>query len=220
MALTPTPTSKTHIDVDLNQQPTTSRKLLGKVLIVEDDSVVGEWLKRKLERAGLTCFLANSRLSAEAILASDQIHAVITDVFLEDGAPGGLQLVHQLSSSGIPVIVISSRADLKIAKEAMNHGAQYLLEKPFGIDELLTALEKLWEEPRGHMGILERFMDLNSLTNKEKEIVRLLLKGLSNKEVAQISGNTEKTIKFHLTTIYQKCSVASRCELFNAVFPT
>ncbi len=197
-----------------------TRKLLGKVLVVEDDQLVGDWLQRKLEKAGLTAYLARSRAQAEQVLATQTIHAVVTDVFLEEGLPGGLQLVHQLSNSGIPVMVISSRADLRVAKEAMNHGAQFLLEKPFTMEELLNALERLWEEPRGHMGILERFMDLNQLTTKEKEIVRLLLKGLSNKEVAQMSGNTEKTIKFHLTTIYQKCNVSSRCELFNAVFPT
>lgn len=196
------------------------RVLLGKVLVVEDDSVVGEWIQRKLEKAGLQCSHVRTKKDAIDALNAQVFHAVVTDVFLDDGFPGGLELVHEISDRGLPVVVISSRADIRVAREAINSGALYLLEKPFPIEELVTALGKLWEEPRGHVGILERFLDLNSLTTKEKEIVRLLLKGLSNKEVAEISGNTEKTIKFHLTTIFQKCGVSSRTELFNAVFPT
>lgn len=195
-------------------------KIFGKVLLVEDDPIAAEWIAKKIDRAGMTCKLVRSKEEAAEALRSEVFHAVVTDVYLTNGEPAGLELVQQLEVSGIPVVVISSRADLKVAKEAVNSGASFLLEKPFTPEELTDALRKVWEEPRGQVGIVERFLDQHHLTQKEKDIVRLILKGLSNKEIAEVSGNTEKTIKFHLTTIFQKCGVESRTELFNAVFPT
>jgi len=192
----------------------------GKVLLIEDDIQVADWLCQKLQKSGLECTVAHSKAEADAFFLTRSFHAVVTDVFLESDEPKGLEIVKEMFLKGIPSIVISSRADLKLAKDVMNSGASFLLEKPFVAEDLVAALRKIWEEPRGYQGIVERFLDLNRLTTKEKEIVRLLLKGLSNKEVARMSGNTEKTIKFHLTTIFQKCGVESRTELFNAVFPT
>ncbi len=203
-----------------SNNPYVGPTLFGKVLLVEDDPIVGEWIGRKLKKLGLEISLVHSKMDADAELVKHNFHAVITDIFLENNQPLGLKLVHELQPKGLPVIVISSRADFSLAKEAMNAGASYLFEKPFEEKELISALRQLWEEPRGQQGILERFLDQNILTHKEKEIVRLILKGLSNKEVAEITGNTEKTIKFHLTAIFQKCGVESRTELFNSIFPT
>jgi len=200
--------------------PLEGPQLFGKVLLVEDDPIAAEWIAKKVSRAGMVCKLVHSKEEASICIKNEVFHAVITDLYFENGQPTGLELVNELEALGIPVVVISSRADLKVAKDAVNSGASFLLEKPFEPEELIEALRKVWEEPRGQIGIVERFLDQNSLTQKEKEIVRLILKGLSNKEIAEVSGNTEKTIKFHLTTIFQKCGVASRTELFNAVFPT
>ncbi len=196
------------------------RKLIGKVLIVEDDLQFGGWLESHLNSAGLNCSWAKDLEDALKTFKSGLFHGVITDMFLKSDRPNGLDLVKQIQHTGTPTIMMSSAADLKIAKEAVNHGVSYILEKPFKINELLQALEKLWEEPKGLQAMLERFLDLNGLTSKEKEVARLLVKGLANKEIASIEDITDRTIKAHLTSIFQKCGVATRTELFNAIFPT
>jgi DNA-binding NarL/FixJ family response regulator len=196
-------------------------RIKGKVLLVEDDSQVGPWLKSKLQRTGIQCDLAVNLQDALKIFSENLYHAVVTDIFLSGtGEPDGLEVVKRVEPTGMPLIIISSAADLKIAKEAMNHGASYLLEKPFEPETLIKELERLWEEPKGLQAMVERFLDMHSLTPKEKEVVRLLLKGLSNKEVAEIGGNSPRTIKFHLTSIFEKCGVKSRTELFNSILPT
>lgn len=195
------------------------RKLVGKVLIIEDDPEFGPWLQNKLKKTGLTVFLAPSFEEGMAAFEKELFHAVVSDIFLGD-EPKGLDIVKAIEKTGTPTIIMSSAADLKIAKEAMNHGASYLLEKPFEVEELFKTLEKLWEEPKGLQAMVERFLDLNGLTPKEKEVVRLLLKGLSNKEIASMGDNSDRTIKFHLTSIFEKCGVKSRTELINVILPT
>lgn len=195
---------------------------LGKLLIVEDDSVTGPWLKRKLTDYGFSTVLCASLAEAlEAIKTSD-FHAIVTDIFLSEdrSQKEGLKIVQAAHKNGIPAIIITSAADLEIAKKGLNFGASFLLEKPFEISDLESILVNLWEDPKGLTNLSERFFDFHSLTTKEKEITRMLLKGLSNKEIAEACGNTEKTIKFHLTIIFDKCGVKSRTELFNSIFPT
>ncbi len=58
------------------------------------------------------------------------------------------------------------------------------------------------------------------LSPKQYLITNLLLKGLSSKEVANTTGNTEKTIKHHIAAIFCKFGVSSRAELFSEIFPT
>jgi DNA-binding CsgD family transcriptional regulator len=99
-------------------------------------------------------------------------------------------------------------------KDALNHGATYLLEKPFRAEDLSRALASVWEEPKGLGHFVERALDRAELTAKERDVARLLLKGLSTREMAGVTGNTEKTLKHHIASIFHKFGVASRAELF------
>jgi DNA-binding NarL/FixJ family response regulator len=196
--------------------------LIGKVLLVEDDPMSAKVITAKLTKFGLNCDWASTYEDAMKAFNAKHYHAVVTDIFLagDREKEGGLQIVREVGKTGTPLVIITAGVDLEIAKEGLNNGASYLLEKPFEPAQLRTILERLWEEPRGLQMLLDRFMDINNLTPKEKEITRLLCKGLSNKEIAELTGNTEKTIKFHLSAIYEKSGVQKRSELFNAVFPT
>ncbi|AWP23721.1 hypothetical protein C4901_10610 [Acidiferrobacter sp. SPIII_3] len=126
----------------------------------------------------------------------------------------------RIAGMPIPVVVISAFADQTRVKEALNHGAAYLLEKPFSTSDLKRVLERLWQEPKGLIGARERALNQATLTNKECEVARLLLKGLSTQEMARLTGNSEKTLKQHISTIYEKCGVSSRTEFFHYIFPT
>ncbi|TVQ80971.1 MAG: DNA-binding response regulator [Bradymonadales bacterium] len=195
--------------------------LRGKVLVVEDDSIVGKWISTQLKAKDLEVTWVSTLEAARAELEKDSYHALIVDIYLsKSGRREGLELVREVEEKGIPVLVMSSHADLKIAKEALNRGAVGLLEKPFEAEELVKALNKAWLEPKGLGAAVDRFLDAHQLTPKEREITRLLLKGLSNKEIANVADTTEPTVKFYVSTIYDKCAVKSRTELFNTIFPT
>ncbi len=200
---------------------TPNASLQGTVLLVEDDPIVGSWIQEALNSIGLKCDWKQDLPSALEAANQKSYHALITDVYLSpNNAAEGLELIRQLEPTGIPTILMSSRADLATVKEAVNNGTSYVLEKPFPIEQMTSALKTMWEQPRGLHSMLERFMEINSLTPKEREVTRLVIKGLANKEIASVEETTDRTVKAHLTNIFQKCGVESRTELFNAIFPT
>lgn len=191
-----------------------------QVLLIEDDDVSGEMLKSGLQNLSIVCTWVKTVEEARRALEKRTYDAVVTDIMLGPDSPSGLDLVKELQPTGAPVLVITAFADMARVKEALNHGATYLLEKPFRAEELSRALASVWEEPKGLGHFVERALDRAELTAKERDVARLLLKGLSTREMAGVTGNTEKTLKHHIASIFHKFGVASRAELFHCIFPT
>ena len=193
---------------------------IGKVLFVEDDELFGLNLKTKLTRSLIECDWFEEFKTATEALRKIDYHAVITDMYLKSDQPNGLEIVKLAKERGIPSVIITSQLDLAIAKKGLNEGADALLEKPFEVTELARILQEIWENPKGMIGRRERYLDLHSLTEKEKEIARFVVKGLSNQDVATASGASLATVKFYTNLIFEKCEVHSRAELLNTIFPT
>lgn len=199
------------------------RPMVGRVLLLEDDLLTGEWFGQSMSRYDVEVYWTQAVDEAKALLSADsqlQFHAIVTDIYLDKNEPLGLQMLEMGKKIDLPVCVITSRADYEMAKQAIEKSALCLLEKPFEIKDLLGKLMSVWNEPRFLSAVLERLMEMNSLTTKETEVCRLLVKGLSNKEVASILSVTEKTVKFHVTSIFEKFGVKSRNELQSFIFPT
>jgi DNA-binding NarL/FixJ family response regulator len=195
-------------------------ELKGRVLVVEDDEMSGKWIVRKLRNCGLESEWVTNAASALTELSKKKYHAVVSDIYLSDDKSDGIKFINSCKELDIPVIAITAKADLKIAKDCINSGVHNFLEKPFEMDQLIQSLTEAWENPRGLSVLVERYLEANGLTETERKISRLCLKGLSNREIAEVNGNTEKTIKFHMTSIYDKCQVSSRGEFFNSILPT
>lgn len=193
-----------------------------QILLIEDEAVAGQALSQALQGIGIACRWVSTFEEAQKAWKEANYDAVITDIMLDSGKPDGLEILRKIEQAGMPmpVVVISAFADQNRVKEALNHGAAYLLEKPFTTAELRKVLDRLWQEPRGLIGARERALSQAMLTNKECEVARLLLKGLSTQEMARLTGNSEKTLKQHISTIYEKCGVSSRTEFFHFIFPT
>ena len=192
------------------------------VLVVEDDRDARESLSRSLRRDGVACLTAAS--VGEALAAARRapfLDAVVTDVVLGSDDHGGLRLIGELKAIGVraPIVLITAFAALDKVKAGLNEGASYLLEKPFRAAELLDVLRRVTSEPKDIGYLVERALAGAGLTDKEQSIARLILKGLSSVEIARLEGNSDKTVRQHITRIYQKCEVSSRPELFHFVFP-
>jgi DNA-binding NarL/FixJ family response regulator len=191
-----------------------------QVLLIEDDDVSGEMLRSGLQNLSIVCTWVKTVDEARRALEKRTFDAVVTDIMLGPDSPSGLDLVKELQPTGAPVLVITAFADMARVKDALNHGATFLIEKPFRAEELSRALASVWEEPKGLGHFVERALDRAELTAKERDVARLLLKGLSTREMAGVTGNTEKTLKHHIASIFHKFGVASRAELFHCIFPT
>jgi DNA-binding NarL/FixJ family response regulator len=66
---------------------------------------------------------------------------------------------------------------------------------------------------------IERALAKNGLTEKEMMVATHLLKGLTSGEIAAVEHNSERTIRQHISKIYEKCGVSTRPELFHYLFP-
>lgn len=193
------------------------------VLLVEDEPEAREALARALRREGYACLLAESAEQALTLARQTPfIDLVVTDIVLGSHDRAGLELIGQLRSAGVhaPVIVATAFADVEKVKYALNLGAAYFIEKPFRAAELLAELRRLVVTPHDPTYAIERGLANVGLTAKEHAIARLLLKGLTSAEIARLEGNSEKTIRQHVTQIYAKCGVTSRAELFHYLFPS
>lgn len=194
----------------------------GSVLLVEDEDDARVLLAKALERAGYEHTEASTLASAEQQIASRIFDAAIVDIVLGKNDRGGVDLVGALRarSRTTQIVVITAFADLTRVKEVLNLGASFLLEKPFRAPDLLAIVARLLSERDSAAHLVDGALLRAKLTPKEAQIARLLLKGLPTAEIAEIEGNSDKTIRQHVSAIYAKCGVTSRSEFFHYVFPT
>jgi DNA-binding NarL/FixJ family response regulator len=192
------------------------------VLLVEDDDDTREMLARALARQGYRCVEARTAAEGlEAACAMDFLDLAVTDVVLGDDDRAGLRLLGGLRAAGVhaPVIVITAYADVDKVKTALNEGAAYLLEKPFRAADLIDVIAKVRRPGANVDHAIDQVLARASLTDKERAVARQLLEGLSSTEIAESSNNSPKTIRQHVSRIYEKCGVGSRAELFRLVYP-
>jgi len=190
-------------------------------LLVEDDVDARHALTRALQRAGIETVEAADAAAALALLPTLTAQVAILDLVLSDDDDGGLRVLAALRAAGstIPAVIITAFADVDRLKRALNLGASYMLEKPFRGAELVETVRKLLGEQRNLAGLVNDAIARAALTERESEIARLVLKGLPSAEIATVVGSSDKTVRQHLSRIYEKCGVSSRPELFHYVFP-
>jgi DNA-binding NarL/FixJ family response regulator len=192
------------------------------LLLVEDESDARSILSRRLQAFGWQCL---AHPNAESALRDPEIRfveAVVADVLLGEGRMTGIELISALRSHEVraPVVLVTAFADQQRTKAALNSGASYLLEKPFTTEALRGVLEQVTTVDLDLARLVNRALARARLTRKEEEVARLVLKGLTSAEIGEMMGNSEKTIKQHLTQVYAKLGVAGRAEFFHLVFPS
>lgn len=192
-------------------------------LLVEDDADARLALARALRRDGVECVEASSVATGIAALSTHFVDIAILDVVLGDDEGGGLSVLAALRASprtsAIPAVLVTAFADVDRLKRALNLGASYLLDKPFRAQDLVERVRKLLCEQRDLGGLVTAAVVRAGLTEREAEVARLVLKGLPSAEIATVLGAGDKTVRQHISRIYEKCGVSSRPEFFHYVFP-
>jgi len=187
------------------------------VHLIDDDEDVRRALAFLLGTAGLAVRVYES---ASAFL--DQDKTLLTGCVVSDvRMPGidGLELLRRLNASGIklPVIIMTGHADVALAVEAMKIGAMDFIEKPFSDDILLGAIEIALART-GKAGQdsteIEQVRDrLQSLTSREKEVLKGLLAGHPNKTIAYDLGLSPRTVEVHRANVMTKMGASSLPDL-------
>ncbi len=120
-----------------------------RLLVVEDDPMIGKALRQGLAGAGFTVDLATDGRMAELALANDVYELVVLDL----GLPGrdGMEVLSRLRASGkqLPVLVATARDAVAMRIEGLNAGADDYLVKPFDFDELVARVRALLRRHAG-----------------------------------------------------------------------
>ncbi len=190
-----------------------------RIAYVEDDMDARTIFSQKLKVDHVAC---DTYSSAEEAL--DHIHPGSHDALIIDiQLPGqsGIQLLKELRRREIhtPCVLITAFNSLEYSREALNSNANYLLEKPFNYRTLRQIIEKIIVTPSSIQHCVDRGIAQLNLTSRESGIALYILKGLSSHEIATILGISEKTVKHHITEIFEKAQVSSRAEFFSYIFP-
>ena len=183
------------------------------VFVVDDDISVRESLESLIRCEG---WEPETFASAEEFLGRPRALApscLILDVSLPD--LNGLDLQKRIASDrkDMPIIFITGHGDVPMTVRAMKAGAVEFLTKPFGDEALLSAIRHSIE--RSHValrreaetGTLRDYYAL--LTPREKEVLVLVVSGLSNKQVGVELGISEITVKAHRGRVMQKMQADS-----------
>ena len=203
-----------------------------KLIVVEDHALVREGLVQTLRQIEedvdifpvADCVGANSLLEQEG----QQFDLMVLDL----GLPGldGLSCLRTFRQqyAAMPVVILSAYDDANTVSKAMKFGAAAFVPKTCSSDRLLSVLREVLaggvvapdDLPSASVSDVSRHKPVGAqskpadfgLSKRQAEVLGLMVRGKSNRDIAALLGLTEGTVKIHLTAIFKVLGVASRTQ--------
>lgn len=195
------------------------------VFIVDDDASVREALAWLLRSRHLLSECYASAQEFDTMLAAGFSPAQPCCLLLDVRMPGmsGLALFDKLTERGllqsVPVIFLTGHADVPTAVDMVKRGAFDFCEKPFSDNALVDRIEQALQRSaqmlaarREHDQLQAR---LTELTDRERDVMQLVAKGLPNKLIADQLSISVRTVEVHRARVFDKMEVKSAVELAN-----
>lgn len=199
-----------------------------RILVIEDHALVREAMVRALDRLGMPCSFSQASCGQEALAiveAQKDFDLVLVDLMLPDMSGFSLLSVLAHRFPAIPVIVVSALADEASVKRALKAGAAGFLPKTLSTEQLVGAVQTVLNggvvtpelsemspqrlpRKRSVESISEQF----GLTAAQTRVMELMVEGRTNREIAELLGLAEGTVKVHCSAILRALGVANRAQ--------
>lgn len=187
------------------------------VLVVDDEPGMRSALARLLHADGLRVELYESGPEMLAQAALDRPGCLLLDVRMPD--MDGLAVQAELNRRGVvlPTIFLTGAADVPVAVAAMRAGAADFIEKPFENELLLARVHQVIARHAQRMAELAERLEfarrIDTLTPREREVLELVVTGLTSKEIARKLDNSPRTVEVHRTKVMEKLGAETLADL-------
>lgn len=180
------------------------------IYVVDGDLHARTALKTLFESIGLNCeVFASPEEFRMAQLSGNRASCLILDV----RSPEFREIAMVREQSDSPILITSAHADIRMAVKAIKGGAFDFFSKPYRDQELLEAAQGALMHAhagcKARMQLRDLLKRYDSLTRREKQIMRFVCDGLKGKEVAHKLGIAENTVKVHRQNIMRKFGTTS-----------
>jgi len=187
------------------------------VHVIDDDEAARDSLAFLLTSAKIDVKTYESATAFLNSMADIKSGCIITDVRM----PGmsGIDLLRKLKELGVavPVIVVTGHGDVPLAVEAMKIGAADFLEKPFDDEVLLASVRSAFARQEGtdkrRAERTEIESKLAALSNRERDVLQGLVRGLANKQIAFDLGISPRTVEIYRANLMTKMQASSLSDL-------
>jgi two-component system, LuxR family, response regulator FixJ len=187
------------------------------VHVIDDDEALRESLAFLLRAAQLEVKSYASARTFLDELPDESLGCVITDVRMPDIS--GIDLLRRLKELkiGVPVIVVTGHGDVALAVEAMKIGAADFFEKPFDDELLLASVRSALNEQEGQKKRYAERAEIESriaaLSPRERDVLRGLVEGRANKQIAFDLGISPRTVEIYRANLMNKMQADSLSDL-------
>ncbi|MDX1799824.1 MAG: response regulator transcription factor [Marinobacter sp.] len=195
-----------------------------QLLIVDDHQLFIDGIRHVLVKLGDDVVINQANSADEAISALEsglQFDLVLLDLVM----PGlnGLSIVHHLHEQGIPVplVIVSGEENVRTIKSALELGVMGFIPKSFSGEEMLAALVQVMSgilfvppsiAPKLDALKPRRFAHHGGITRRQLQVLELLAKGYTNRQIAASLCLTEHTIKAHVSALFIELKANNRTE--------
>ena len=187
------------------------------VYIIDDDDAVLDSIKELLESVNIKAEIFMSAQSFLDIYSQEKTGCIVSDIRM--ARMSGLVLQKRLSEMGatLPIIFITGHGDINMAVGALKDGAMDFIQKPYHEENLLDSINAALELDARNRNFSQQTeameQHFEALTTREREVMGLLLKGQSNKQIAENLCISSRTVEVHRHHVLQKHKVKSVTQL-------
>jgi two-component system, NarL family, response regulator DevR len=197
------------------------------IVLVDDHAIVRQGIRSILERHPQMCVVGEAATSQEAmaVVSDTRPRIVLLDLKLSTSSDTeGLELCKKLTStySDTAVLVLTTLIDDQLVVRAIRSGASGYVVKDVDTRELLRAIQAVSQgesafDSRSAAAMVRSLnarspLESKQLTEREREVLSLLARGLSNRDIGKRLYISETTAKFHVGNIIRKLNVSRRAE--------